>query len=487
MKLNITVVSLGPGDAGLLTLQAADKLRGAKHLVLRTGRHRAVAWLEEQAITFTTLDDMYDQYDDFDRMHAAMAKKLWMLSEEQGALTYAVIDAATDESVRALHRSRPKEGKLTILPGVSRADACLAALPEEQSGQVRILPAEDCMTAEHDPSMPLLITELWHPVLASQVKLWLTDVYDDEMTVMLYPSSAKMNRKPISIPLMDLDRQRTYDHTVSVYIPAAPLTSRKRYCFADLVRIMSILRGPGGCPWDREQTHETLRKYLIEEAYETVGAIDGGDPDEIADELGDVLLQIVFHADVAKAHQDFTISDVTTAICRKMIYRHAHIFGGDHCETAEDVSQNWERLKKAEKGLTTQASVLADVSQGLPALMRAAKVQKKAAQVGFDWDDAISALPKVSEEAAEVQAELEAQRDPAEELGDLLFSCVNVTRLCGLEPELVLKQATEKFIRRFTAMENAIISDGKPLEGLTLAEMDVYWNKVKQSAANQPD
>ena len=172
-------------------------------------------------------------------------------------------------------------------------------------------------------------------------------------------------------------------------------------------------------------------------------------------------------------------SDVTTAICRKMIYRHAHIFGNDHCETADDVSANWERLKKKEKGLTTQASVLADVSKGLPALMHAAKVQKKAAQVGFDWDDAISALPKVSEEAAEVQAELDAHRDPAEELGDLLFSCVNVTRLCGLEPEQVLRAATEKFIRRFTAMENAIISDGKALEDLTLSEMDVYWNQVK--------
>lgn len=487
MKPNVTVVSLGPGDANLLTLQAADKLRSAKRLVLRTERHRAVAWLQEQGIAFTSLDEMYDQYDDFDRMHAAMAKKLWTMSEEHGALTYAVIDAATDESVRALQASRPEEGKLTVLPGVSMADACLALLPEGRGSQVRIIPAEDCMSAEHDPTVPLLITELWHPVLASQVKLWLTDLYDDEMAVTLYPSSVKINRKPLTIPLMELDRQRTYDHTVCLYVSAAPMESRQRYCFADLVRIMSILRGPGGCPWDREQTHETLRKYLIEEAYETVGAIDSGDPDAIADELGDVLLQIVFHADVAKAHQDFTISDVTTAICRKMIYRHAHIFGGDRCETAEDVSVNWERLKKAEKGLTTQASVLADVSQGLPALMRAAKVQKKAAQVGFDWDDALSALPKVGEEANEVQAELEARRDPAEELGDLLFSCVNVTRLCGLEPELVLQQATEKFIRRFTAMENAIISDGKPLEGLTLAEMDVYWNKVKQGAVNEPD
>ena len=199
-----------------------------------------------------------------------------------------------------------------------------------------------------------------------------------------------------------------------------------------------------------------------------------------------MLLQVVFHANVGKSHGTFTISDVTTAICRKMIYRHAHIFGTDQCATAQDVSVNWERLKKAEKHLSTQGEVLADVSRGLPALMRAAKVQKKAAQVGFDWDSPEEALPKVTEEAQEVQAELEARRDPGEELGDLLFSCVNVARLCGKDPEEMLTHATEKFIRRFKAMENLIISDGKTLEGLTLAEMDVYWSQVKsaQSCCN---
>ena len=199
-----------------------------------------------------------------------------------------------------------------------------------------------------------------------------------------------------------------------------------------------------------------------------------------------MLLQIAFHSDIAQEVGDFSISDVTTAIVSKMIYRHAHIFGDVHCDTAEEVSQSWEQLKKAEKGLTTQASVLTDVSQGLPALMRAAKVQKKAANVGFDWDDAIGALPKIHEEADEVLAELKAGRYPGEELGDLLFSCVNVARLAGLEPELLLKSATEKFIRRFTAMENLIISDEKSLEGLTLAEMDVYWNRVKSEQVNRP-
>lgn len=480
MKPTITVVSLGPGDHRLLTLQSLEALRSSRHLILRTAKHRTAAWLVEEGVSFEDFDALYDQYEDFDELHAEMARRLWQAAEKS-AVTFAVIDAATDGAVRALRAAQPAEGKVTILPGVTMADSCIALLPEEfeQTGSVRILPAIDALTAAPDPATPLMITEIWDRVLASDLKLRLTDLYGDEMQAVLFPSSVKINRKPAVLPLMELDRQKTYDHTVCLYIPASGLQSRERYCFDDLLRVMHTLRQR--CPWDSEQTHESLRKYLIEEAYEAVGAIDEDDMDHLADELGDVLLQIAFHSDIAQAMGEFSISDVTTAIVRKMVYRHAHIFGNVHCDTAEEVTASWEQLKKAEKGLTTQSSVLADVSAGLPALMRASKVQKKAAQVGFDWDDAIGALPKIHEEADEVLAELENGRDPGEELGDLLFSCVNVARLSGLEPELLLKAATEKFIRRFTAMENLIISDGKSLEGLTLAEMDVYWNRVKEA------
>ena len=482
MKPTITVVSLGPGDHRLLTVQSLEALQNARTLILRTARHRTATWLQEQGVVFSDFDALYDAYEDFDEMHCEMAKRLWATAA-QAPVTFAVIDAQTDGAVRALRASIPTDGKVTVLPGITQADACLALLPDgfEQPGSVRVAPAVDAVQAAHDPATPQLITEVWDRVLAGDLKLRLTDIYGDEMPVVLFPSSVKINRKPIVIPLMELDRQRTYDHTVCLYIPAVEMTKRDRFCFDDLLRVMHLLRQR--CPWDSEQTHETLRKYLIEEAYEAVGAVDEDDMDHLADELGDVLLQVAFHSDIANDAGEFTITDVTTAIVRKMIYRHAHIFGSVHCDTAEDVTASWEALKKAEKGLTTQASVLADVSRGLPALMRAAKVQKKAAQVGFDWEDALGALPKVHEEADEVLAELQSSRDPGEELGDLLFSCVNVARLCGQEPEELLSKATNKFISRFTAMENLIISDGKSLEGLTLAEMDVYWNRVK--AANQ--
>ena len=269
MLNEIIVVSLGPGDPRLMTLEAADTLRGAKHLVLRTSQHGAAQWLEAQGVAYDTFDALYEQYEDFDEMHRAMAVRLWQTAAEK-PVTFAVIDAQTDGAVRALRASIPTEGKVTILPGVTMADACLSLLPPEfeQNGSVRLLPAIDALEAAPDPYTPQLITEIWDRVLAGELKLRLTDHYGDEARAVLFPSSAKINRKPIVLPLMELDRQRTYDHTVCLYIPAAPLSTRERYCFDDLLRVMHLLRQQ--CPWDSEQTHETLRKYLIEEAYEAV-------------------------------------------------------------------------------------------------------------------------------------------------------------------------------------------------------------------------
>lgn len=462
MTPQITVVSLGPGDPGLMTLQTADALRSAGQLILRTAQHPAVRYLEQQGLAFSTLDALYERYEDFDALHRAMARKLWKAASE-APVTYAVMDAANDGSVAALDAYRPDGAVLTCLAGVSRMDSCLAQLPGQSTAGVRVVPAIGCEAAGHHPALPLLITELDNAALAGDVKLWLGDLYGDEYRVILFPSTVEGNQQPVQIELWQLDRQKQYDHTVCVFVPAAGLEGRERYCFDDLVHVMDVLRGEDGCPWDREQTHESLRKYLLEEAWEVAAAIDEGDPEHLADELGDVLLQVVFHAHVGRSHGTFSLSDVTTAICRKMIYRHAHIFGTDHCDTADEVSANWEKLKMAEKGLDSQTAVMQDVPQGLPALMRAAKVQKKAAHVGFDWDDALGALPKIHEEADEVRAELENSRDPGEELGDLLFSCVNVARLCHQDPELLLKQATDKFIRRFSDMEILIKNDGKAL------------------------
>ena len=282
------------------------------------------------------------------------------------------------------------------------------------------------------------------------------------------------------MPLYELDRQSAYDHLTAAYVPAVPMERRTRYDMDDLVHVMQRLRAPDGCPWDREQTHESLLPSLLEESYEYIQAVRDGDIDHMYDELGDVLLQVVFHAEVARQHGDFDIHDVTTAICHKMIERHTHIFGTEKADTAGQVLDNWEALKRRQRGITTHAQAMEDVSTGLSPLLRAGKVQNKARKVGFDFAGAAEALGKVYEEADEVAQNLHDGADPEMELGDLLFSVVNVCRLAGKNPDIALFASTNKFISRFRAMENAIKKSGKCLEDLTLSEMDVYWNTGKR-------
>lgn len=477
---HITVVPLGPGAPEFLTLGALEVLSKASTVILRTGRHRACEELLKRGIAYATLDHLYEEADDFDALNKRAAKELWEAAA-QGPVAYGVADPTSDETVRELQNGAGPQKKVEVLSGVPLYAPCLCALPGIPESQgLRILPAASCGEAALIPSEPLLITELNSRLLTGDVKCWLLSLHDPEGEVFFFPPGETARRTARKIPLSDLDRQKAYDHTSAVYVPAAPLLARKRHDFFDLLHVMQKLRAPDGCPWDKEQTHQTLRPYLLEEAYEAVAAIDEGDMDHVADELGDVLLQVVFHAEVARQHGEFDIRDVTTAICQKMISRHAHIFGSVKCDTAEEVVLSWDKQKKRERGLSSQAEVLKDVPRHLPALMRAGKVQQKARQVGFDWDDPREALKKVGEETREVLEELEKGSDPGEELGDLLFAAVNVARLCKKQPEFLLQEAVEKFIRRFERMEKMILEAGKALEHLTLSEMDVYWEKGKQ-------
>ncbi len=475
----ITVVSLGPGAPDYLTLGALDVLESVRTVILRTGRHGTCAELDKRSIAYTSLDALYEECDDFDALNARVVQTLWEAAAK-GPVAYGVADPMTDDTVHALLESAGLENQVTVLAGVPLSAPLFGAIPKMPSGEaVRILPASACDKAVLIPTEPVLITELNSRLLAGEVKGWLMTLHEPESMIYFYPPSEKVKRAFVQIPLADLDRQKKFDHTCAVYVPAAAMLGRSRHDFFDLVKVMEKLRAPDGCPWDKEQTHESLRPYLLEEAYEAVSAINDGDMDHVADELGDVLLQVVFHAQIGSQHGEFDIHDVTTAVCRKMISRHAHIFGEVKCDTAEEVLVSWDKLKRQERGLTSQAAVMEDVPKHLPALMRAVKVQQKAKQVGFDWDDPKDALQKVTEEAQEVLEELEKGTDPGEELGDLLFAVVNVSRLCKKQPELLLMAAVEKFIRRFERMEKAIVEDGKALELLTLSEMDVYWKAGK--------
>ncbi|HOK42307.1 MAG TPA: nucleoside triphosphate pyrophosphohydrolase [Thermoclostridium caenicola] len=256
----------------------------------------------------------------------------------------------------------------------------------------------------------------------------------------------------------------------------------KKYTYKDLLDIMAKLRSPGGCPWDREQDHKSLKRYLIEEAYEVLEAIDEENPAKLCDELGDLLLQVVFHAQIARENGQFDMEDVVHGVSSKMINRHRHVFGEEEAETPEDVIRIWEEIKKEEKGQETQTKVLKGVPANLPALMRSYKVQEKAAQVGFDWDKAEDAFKKLEEEVQELKKACESkdQAEIEEEMGDLLFAAVNVARFYKVQPELALSATVNKFIKRFEYVENESAKQGKKLQDMTLEEMDALWDECKR-------
>lgn len=256
---------------------------------------------------------------------------------------------------------------------------------------------------------------------------------------------------------------------------------KDKYTFEELVEIIKVLRGEGGCPWDRVQTHDSLKKSLLEETYEAIEVIDKKDNEKMCEELGDVLLQVVFHGQIAKDEGAFDINDIITGVCQKMIYRHTHVFGEDTAETPEDVLVNWEKQKRKEKSIESHTEAVKSVSSALPALMRSYKVQDKAAKAGFDFPDIYEALLKVDEELYEFReaCEEESTDHIEEELGDLLFSIVNVSRFVKVQPELALGRTIEKFIQRFSFVEEEAAKNGRKLDEMTLEEMDELWNKAK--------
>jgi tetrapyrrole methylase family protein/MazG family protein len=244
---------------------------------------------------------------------------------------------------------------------------------------------------------------------------------------------------------------------------------------------MERLRAPDGCPWDREQTHTSIKRDLIEECYELCDAIDEGDDEHLIEELGDVLMQVVFHATIAKEQGRFDEDDVSDGVVKKLIYRHPHVFGNVTAKTTGEVLKNWEALKSAQRHQTTQTEKLCEVPKRFPALMRAEKVQKRAGKVGFDWNSAQEAVPKIFEEAEELSEAIEKNDNISLEAGDLLFAVVNVVRLLGLDAEQVLHDASDKFIRRFGKMEELAAEDGFRLQDIKLAEQDRYWEIAKKS------
>lgn len=255
------------------------------------------------------------------------------------------------------------------------------------------------------------------------------------------------------------------------------------FLFDRLVRLSNRLRGPKGCPWDRAQTHKSLKNDLIEEAYEVVEAIDGKDSQKLKEELGDLLYQVIFHSDIARKRKAFTLEDVLAATYAKMVRRHPHVFGGKKKVNTEEVLTRWQEIKRDEKKDKTHAAIMAGLPKSLPALLRSRAVQERARRVGFEWTTPDGCFEKLLEEVKELKKAYKKGhlRSISEEIGDTLFTLVNLSRYLNLNPEEVLQEATDKFISRFRIMEEKIKKEGKNLTRLSLNEMDQFWDKVKRN------
>ena len=454
-----------------LTRAAWDAVLCASKLYLQTAEHPSAGPVLDAGLPFVSMDDLYESSDDYDALNDAIADRL----VSDGDCVYAVMGDGCFSQLSAIREAAKKHGfRVDVLPGVSYAKAAFPELQDAQIYTARTLPKRV------DPSVPLCVQELDNPIIAGEVKLALSEIYPDEWPVTLATMQKDGHYSRRTFPLTELDRKRTlFAGSVLLVMPAS-FEERTRYGYYDLVSVMQRLRAPGRCPWDREQTHESLKADLIEECYELNDAIDEQDDAHIVEELGDVLMDVVFHSTIASEQGRFTENDVTDGIVKKMIYRHPHVFGTEKAETTEAVLKRWDELKQAEKHQKTQKEILCAVPKRFPALMRSAKVQKRARKVGFDWNDVTEALPKVYEEFDELKAAMNGSGDVSEEAGDLLFAIVNVVRLLGLDGEQILHDATDKFIARFGKMEELAAADGHVLSDLSLSEQDRYWEKAKK-------
>ncbi|MEA4806092.1 MULTISPECIES: nucleoside triphosphate pyrophosphohydrolase [Acetobacterium] len=486
---HIDIVGLGPGSPGQITLETLTLLKDASPNFFRTTIHPVMDFIRQEAITYQSFDCYYEQENSFEAVYDQIVATLIETAKTNEKLVYAVPGNPLfgEKTVEKLIVAAKAAGiSYRIYPGVSFVDVTLNSLEADPINGLKIIDAFDLFKNPPDPRIGTLVTQVYDRHMASELKLQLMEIYDPEKRVVLLINSGIPGaEKSMEVYLYELDRIDDINHLTSLFIPAEIDVYQG---FQGTVELMKALRAKEGCSWDRSQTHESLRSYLLEESYEVLEAIDNQDWDNLAEELGDVLFQIVFHAEIASEAGRFNINQVISGINEKMIRRHPHVFIDKASFNPDQVETNWDAIKRLEKGESIAAqenpglaSEMKKIPKALPALMEAYKVQKKAAKVGFDWPEPTAALEKIDEETHELRAAM-AENDPqkvAEELGDLLFSVVNVSRLLKLQPELVLRKATEKFIARFGKMEEVASQENKSLNDYTFEELDEAWNRSK--------
>ena len=484
MSHHITIIGLGAGELEQLPLGIYRLLKSTSLLYARTKEHPVLKELSDEGLSVMSFDHIYEKHDQFEDVYEEIADTLFQkaLSED---IVYGVPGhpLIAEKTVQLLLEQGSERGVDVIIKGgQSFLDPMFTAIKVDPVEGFQFLDGTSISVADLNTRQHIIISQVYDAFIASEVKLTLMERYPDDHQVCLVTGAGMSSEQVKWIPLYELDREMELSNLTSVYV--SPLTNSERQYkeFWKLREIIDRLRAPDGCPWDRAQTHSSLKKYLIEEAYELLNAIDQDDIDNMIEELGDVLLQVMLHAKIGEDDGYFSIDDVIESISEKMVRRHPHVFGDAFAESPEDVEKTWQQVKKAEKGEVQ--FLLEGVNESLPKLMQAEEVQKRAAKVGFDWDDVEPAWDKVLEEMKEFRAELnKSNRDAAkmtDEFGDVLFACVNVARLAKIDAELALHGTINKFRNRFEFVERCVRESEKGWKDYTLEELDCFWDQAKK-------
>ncbi len=483
-RAKLTIVGLGPGSIQQLTRRAWRALQDADTLYLRTNRHPAVPELPVtgQCISF---DDIYEAYDRFEDVYDQITTRLLDVVRRGESAVYAVPgDPLVGEATVAhlLSQAAQENLQAEIVHGLSFIEPCLAQLGIDALDGLQILDALEVASAYHppiNPALPALLAQVYSSGVASNLKLTLMNQYPDTFPVKLLHAAGTDEALVEALPLYEIDRSPHIGVMTALYLPQLDELSS----FQSFQNIIAHLRSPVGCPWDREQTHQSLRPFLIEEAYEMLETLDAADPAALCEEMGDLLLQIALHTQIATDDGEFQMADVLRQLNQKLIRRHPHVYADANVAGDSDkVARNWEDIKRAEKaaGAAASRSILDSIPKLAPALLVAHRYSARVAKIGFDWEDAQGVIDKAREEWDEIFS-AESDEARALEIGDLIFVLVNWLRWLGVDdPESLMRSVNDKFYRRFSYVEAQTLARGLSLSDMSLAQLEAWWRQAKQ-------
>lgn len=481
----IKIIGLGAGDIDQLSLGVyCSLIDDNKTVYVRTKDHPVISTLKQEGITFYSFDSIYEKHNQFEAVYEEIVEFLLEKAKEMD-IVYAVPGhpLVAEKTVQLLIE-KDKEGiaSIEIAGGQSFLDSIFQALRIDPIEGFQLLDGTALNRASIQLRNHLIIGQVYDTFSASEVKLTLMDMLPYDYPIKIVTAAGSSLEKIKEIELHELDREVDLNNLTSIYVPPVQEEKFLYKEFSQLRQIIAELRGPNGCPWDKKQTHESLRKYLLEESYELIEAINEGDIDHIIEELGDVLLQVMLHSQIGEDEGYFSIDDVLEGISDKMIRRHPHVFGEEQADSVDDVMKHWQNAKKQE-AKTDRESVLEGINSALPNLMQAYELQKRAAKIGFDWPNVEGAWEKVKEEILEFQEELKEVNNNEQiesEFGDILFSLVNIARFYKVDPELAIFRTNKKFIQRFSYIEERVKESGKEWSQMNLEELDQFWNEAKK-------